>query len=496
MGKECEFLGKFILELLKMGHSAGSLITEAIGLFKTFQKLTATKTFTVHFSKECLKMFSWAKNLIQVVISNFYMKKFSEMELLYLYNYVFPMFLISFIILLSSSYRYYIHLLISLVFATIGFSLGYIQENINILKIFGSIAFVILIIIIIVIFCKEDHLEYLYIDEFHSGSRLTFTFSLFNSLLVATIMLIPFLMRSLYFIGSLMFVIEIIVGASFLVEFIIATCLRKREQELKKKSEEEEGKENQEYVYQYNIYFIPIVLALFFNFFSLLIIPCTEHFVEVMKSGLNLKYNWQIIIGYIVIGIVLPVLMTLFLIICEYSDYTSKYKKDKDGYVYFELVDIGRQIAYAIVAAYDIPIACICIEIAWILAFIIPRPYKNLSDYFLQGGSSFIVIISNVIAIVCNYKNTGFLSFNWCLALVIVACLPAVISLYVFFAADFRYEEADSDSSSYGVDKEEATYFLSLYFKVAMPFVCLFFGMFLAVYASRVSNETYQRIYI
>lgn len=45
------FIFIFVTELFGIGNSAGSLISEAIGLFRTFQRLSATKAFAVHFSK-------------------------------------------------------------------------------------------------------------------------------------------------------------------------------------------------------------------------------------------------------------------------------------------------------------------------------------------------------------------------------------------------------------------------------------------------------------
>ncbi|KAK8846994.1 hypothetical protein M9Y10_019568 [Tritrichomonas musculus] len=53
-----DFNRAFFKELLGIGTNAGSLIIEAISIFKTFQRMSATKTFSVHFSKDCYKMFS------------------------------------------------------------------------------------------------------------------------------------------------------------------------------------------------------------------------------------------------------------------------------------------------------------------------------------------------------------------------------------------------------------------------------------------------------
>ena len=66
------------------------------------------------------------------------------------------------------------------------------------------------------------------------------------------------------------------------------------------------------------------------------------------------------------------------------------YDKYEDGFVIFEFIDFGRQIAYAFSAAYDESWACIAFEILWIISFSIIRPFKSPCQYIFQGGSSFI----------------------------------------------------------------------------------------------------------
>ena len=66
----------FLKHLFDCGNSAGSIISEAFELLRTFQKFSGTKTFTVHFSKDCLKMFSWASSIVESIMSNIYIGEF------------------------------------------------------------------------------------------------------------------------------------------------------------------------------------------------------------------------------------------------------------------------------------------------------------------------------------------------------------------------------------------------------------------------------------
>lgn len=134
-GKENEekkenFFLCFITELFDIGNSSGSLISEAIGLFRTFQKLSATKTFSIHFSKDCLKLFSWATNIFEIVLSNFYFRVFSDIELFYVINFVIPLLIITFIILIDCVYQFYIIFVALIIpFSVLGFGFAYIKYD-------------------------------------------------------------------------------------------------------------------------------------------------------------------------------------------------------------------------------------------------------------------------------------------------------------------------------------------------------------------------------
>ena len=57
-----------IKELFNIGNSTGSLISEIISLFKTFQMLSSTKSFQVHFSKDYLRVFSSFQVVILTIV--------------------------------------------------------------------------------------------------------------------------------------------------------------------------------------------------------------------------------------------------------------------------------------------------------------------------------------------------------------------------------------------------------------------------------------------
>ena len=106
---------------------------------------------------------------------------------------------------------------------------------------------------------------------------------------------------------------------------------------------------------------------------------------------------------------------------------------------WFSLLDIIRQVVYAFFSAYDMLWYCLGLEILWILLFMIIRPFDSISDYILQGGSSLIVIISNSIALAFEYGKIESLSFASSVCIVVAACIPAIVSLYVYFGVDFVY---------------------------------------------------------
>lgn len=103
----CPFCRLFLSQLFEIGNSAGSLIGEAVNLFRTFQRLSATKTFATKFSSECEGMFSWATDLVKNIISSFQIQPFKDIELFWLYTVAIPLLILTFIPCLFNGYKQY-----------------------------------------------------------------------------------------------------------------------------------------------------------------------------------------------------------------------------------------------------------------------------------------------------------------------------------------------------------------------------------------------------
>lgn len=137
------------------------------------------------------------------------------------------------------------------------------------------------------------------------------------------------------------------------------------------------------------------------------------------------------------------------------------------------MVDIVKQIAYVIAAEYDVTLACIAIEAFWFILIIITHPYQNISDYSLAFGSSLVLFLANGGAIYMNYNGNGFFSFKLTVIFVIIACVPAIVSSYLFFIFDFNGKIEDSDSSSIKDNNLKSVFLISL---IVAPLAWLVFG--------------------
>lgn len=215
-----------------------------------------------------------------------------------------------------------------------------------------------------------------------------------------------------------------------------------------------------------SLFFGVKIHVLFTNILTILFIPSTSILIDLMHG--EYKNNWNIIIGFIIFALLFPLFITTIYV---FGDENDKYRKD--NFIYFEYVDIGKQIIYAFVSAYDIPLACLAVELAWILLFLAIRPFKSPSEYVLQGGSSTIVIIGNIIALVCEYKKTGFLSFKSSLALVISACIPAIAAIYVYFIFEFEIISAWMKEKE-NCDKEDEAEYFSFILTLLCLLLCYF----------------------
>ncbi|KAK8892894.1 hypothetical protein M9Y10_030145 [Tritrichomonas musculus] len=443
------FNSEFFKELLGIGDSAGSLIKEGIGLLRSFQRMSATKTFTIHFSKECYKMISWVKNILESILAKIYIRQLSEFELFYCYNYVFPTVIITFITLFVVTNRFYYLLIINAIFTALGFGFGYINYSYKIALCIIVPGFIIGAIIFYLIFrgcIGRKFFELIHIERF----VFPFSFAVFNSLIIASILLLPFFMKNLYSVGSCLFICLILIVVVFIIEIIVG-CIH----HFNKMSD-------------YFMFRIPLLAS---EILTLFYIPTVEHFVSIMTG--DYKKNWNCIIGLISFGFLLP----LFVIIITSQTIAVRKKYRNRKCIIYEVLDMFRQIAYAFVSAFDIPYACIGIECFWLILTIFPHPYNDKSEYSLQIGNSLILIISNIIVIAYDKLKMGLLSFYFSIIIIAVACVPAIMALFLFFKYDFDIEEASEDSER----KKAPSIIIAILLTGYNPISWMFFGMIIPV---------------
>lgn len=224
------------------------------------------------------------------------------------------------------------------------------------------------------------------------------------------------------------------------------------------------------------------ITYLFSNLISLLFVPSTDHFVAVIRN--DYKNNANCIFGYLILSLLVPLTLMITMVYMEDPAINDKYKED---FYLIEFIDFGRQIAYAFSAAFDEPWACIAFEIAWILFFSIVKPYKCISQYVLRGGSSFIVILGNVIALICKYGKIDFLSFEISISLACVACIPAILSFYFYFATEFEIEDDKKIENKKSIT-QDISGVITYEFYVISPIAWFFYGIFVPLMMDYFNN--------
>lgn len=428
----CEFIILFLRQFFDIGNSAGSIISEAVGFIKTFQRLSAPKTFSARFSSECLEMFDWASKIIQNITINISDGiPLYDFEAFLIYVLAIPLTILIFISRVQVTF-FCFQVWTYGIAIMLGSGIGFCQISLS--KMLGlTIPSVILSIATFLyirniglssIFCNKEKVENEFNEEEEEESPVahdilipfTLAFDLGILIFIGIASPVLQLRPRLANILVIIFAIAMVVILSF---EIIDRCCSKN------------------YVLHSKM-ILGKLLFFFVNLFSILIIPCTNSFGKIMIG--EFKNQWQCIIGYIVLGLILPIGLNFVLIYYDYPDICDKYKRREYGinlYKYIELIDIVRQVAYALSALFDCTWACIAIEIAWCIFVLAIRPYINLSDYFLTVGNSLVIFVGNVIAI-CMEKENKFFSFEAAVGFFIAACIPAIISIYVFFFLEFQ----------------------------------------------------------
>lgn len=178
---------------------------------------------------------------------------------------------------------------------------------------------------------------------------------------------------------------------------------------------------------------------------------------------------WTTIVSYIAISILLPIAIFFILIRSNHSLIKNKYKNTQNYFYYIELMDILRQFFYAISAYYDIIWYCFFSEIVWAGFIIYARPYQNESDMYLTIGNCGVLVASNCGTLIAKYQGIQF-NLAASIILVLIALLPAIVSMLVFFIKDldFNYKSEDNKETL-----EKIGHFI----RIVTPIGWLFYGL-------------------
>lgn len=501
-----DFIYLFFSQFLDIGSSTGSLIIEALNIFRLFQRLSASKLFSTKISNSCLKYFNWARNIFQTIADSlFRVKPFTDFELFSIYNYVFPISILTFVLFAGHEIKvgFWVYFIFYILIISFGAGFGFIGINnlcTILLTIISGILLFIFCLLIYFHVIKEnsktkilddkadaiekvsgkfiinssDDSEIEEIEIEYKPNKLCGYYPLNNfintrsfilSCIIFTALIIPY---SLYR-SKLQYMIAVFIGI-FVLIFFSVECLLIEKFRFTFRFEESHYK----------------VICLFANFYSLFIVPNTEKFVEIMESFYGKK--WNLIIGYIFNCLVNSLALSFFLIMVNYDEMVQKYKLTKSEkeykfnllsfYSLFEIGDTIRQIAYAILSAYDIIWACVGIEIAWFVLIVVFRPYRNVSDYTLAFGTTTILIISNGAILYTEYNDNKTFSFTITILLVFGACIPPVLSFILFFLFDFGREEVEINEYA-KVWKYEMLRILSFSLEIFLSLSWLAYGFYI-----------------
>lgn len=463
----CQFCSLFLKQFFDIGNAAGSIITEAIGLFRTFQCISAPKSFSTRFSRECLEMFKWATRIIELITENIQTTPLTTYESFTVYSIVIPLTILIFISSIILGRDFGLNIIIYGFFLAFGAGFGFIQIN-NKLAIGLTVASAVLIggAFFFTAYSESFITHYFFeINRFKSKdlkigrkTGIPFFFSACSTCFFFFLLCTHIFLRRM--ILSLIAFIAIAIALFIMSCFdgcytCCCKCCSKKYTKVGKLVQKECG--------------------FFINCLQLLIIPSTELFVELMQS--NYKNRWCIILTYLFVSLLLPMSMVLITILTDHPNICDKYKTPKsfsfNFYYYVELIDIVKQVVYAIFATYDIIWGCVATEICWFIFIIVLRPYKAVSDYSLTVGNSLLVFISNGAILYSEKHESGMFSFKFAFYFVLVCCIPAILSIYLFFIFDADFDEEDSDDERH---EDQITFGMGYVAAIITPLVWLFYG--------------------
>lgn len=424
-----EFLKLFCKQFFDIGKRSGSIIREAFNLFRTFQRISATKSFSARLSTECLSMFQWANELIQIIATNlFNVRPFSNYELFSIYAMVFPITILTFIASLEYDDEQKLSIILCpILFITSAFVGAFFvcPDSFQIIAIIGFSLGLLVLVITIIVYCrrrvkkekkneeeKEKEKDPFFLDSF------IFTKVFFKTGIVFLIMMIPFCLFRYKFQLLIISIISILVFIIIMLELVYLLC----DLEL--------------ICYLYGIF------SLLGELITLLIIPASSKFAQINQT--DKYYNSPVNILAFIVSLILPIVMILLLLFINREEESKLYNNplccNIPIYLFHDLIDNLRQIAYAICAAYNKPWACIGLEVSWILLIIALLPYKKKSEYALAFGNSIVMFMSNGAAIYAETHGTKIFGFKLTVIFIIFACIPSLLAILLYFIFDFETE--------------------------------------------------------
>lgn len=437
----------FIKDFIDIGNSAGSLLIQAITLFRTFQRLTAPKEFKTKFPHEFQVLFTWAKNLFDVITKNFRTNPLNEFETFNIYTLIFPLTILTFISTTHLQHYFLIFIFLLAAFFGLGIGIAYVKIEMSyapaIMGPMGGFIFLFLLIYTtcyspIACCCKkkekqlsndeDDENEKNSDDQIYKGFSTIlyftrFTFSTVLSGLIFYASLIPIMLKRWRLTKIISIIMGIIPAPLFFIELILKAFLSDRFTLQEKMN------------------------GFLIKMLTLLIIPATEAFSTLIQN--DIKNKSFAIASYFGVSFLIPLALLITMIIVCNPDIKDKYKESKYNiFYYFELIDVLKQVGYAFAAAYDYLWVCLFLEVAWAIAIIAVRPFDDISEHFLSIGNSIVLIISNSVFL--HSKKNDHITLNYGLSIFffVLACIPAVLSFYIFFIFDFLKDgkiEEDED---------------------------------------------------
>lgn len=425
------FVRSFTEQLFDISDSAGSLLNEGINVLRTFQRISAPKQFAIMFSHECVSLFKWVTNLIELLFSLFDTKPLTDFDFYTLYSLVFPISILFFISVKLKKIAYIIAYGISIGLGALASAIGtsYIFSFIPIIAFICYCGASLPIMQFLKRCCKSKVYDESIEDEEQEISgqyKFHFTYSFFATSAIFCLLLIP-VAQERYTVSMLLIIfIPILLSVVFFIELVNCICFHSS--------------------FNSSIKYEAKMILFLNNILTLLIVPSTEKLISIVTVDSFYRKKWACYFTYFIINMLIPITNSIILVRGEHSSAIEKYRYTKSNCLYYlNVIDILRQIVYAFFASFDVVWGCLSVEIIWVLITIIFHPYCQVSNYFCTFLNSALIIVGNTATIISTNKTIGPLSFTKTIICFVMVCIPAIISMYIYFIFDFKTYDIQSD---------------------------------------------------